>query len=218
MSYVSGFMLGASIGKAIHGMFCKDDIPAGAYQDAKASNVSNAQPGMTAPLSMGETAVPVFACVSALKGRRRYRAAALVGNQALAELLQRKIAGLKAIQTVQVSAVTGSILLCSKNEGMLDTLEIFLRSRIFKENENQQQESLVMQQNSNRAAYRDTLYETLDLFNGIISKKTANVLDLRSLVSLVFIIRGMRKMIMLNQRPSGPQMLWWAASLMRGGR
>ncbi len=215
MSYVSGFMLGASIGKAIHGMFCKNDIPAGAYQDVKVPKV---QPRITAPLSMGETAIPAFTCVSAVKGRRRYRAAALVGNRALADMLQSKIAGLKAIQTVQVSAVTGSILLCAKNEGMLDKLEIFLRSRVFTDTENQQREAFMMQQNSNRAAYRDALYETLDLFNGIISKKTANVLDLRSLVSFIFIIRGMRKMIMLNQRPSGPQMLWWAASLMRGGR
>lgn len=215
MSYASGFMLGASIGKAIHGMFCKNDIPASAYQDAKIPKV---QPQITAPLSMGETAIPAFTCVSAIKGRRRYRAAALVGNRALAEMLQSKIASLKAIQTVQVNAVTGSILLCAKNEGIMDKLEVFLRSRVFTKNENQQREALIMQQNSNRAAYRDALYETLDLFNGIISKKTANVLDLRSLVSFIFIIRGMRKMIMLNQRPSGPQMLWWAAALMRGGR
>ena len=215
MSYASGFMLGASIGKAIHGMFCKNDIPASAYQDAKIPKV---QPQITAPLSMGEMAIPAFTCVSAIKGRRRYRAAALVGNRALAEMLQSKIASLKAIQTVQVNAVTGSILLCAKNEGIMDKLEVFLRSRVFTENENQQREALIMQQNSNRAAYRDALYETLDLFNGIISKKTANVLDLRSLVSFIFIIRGMRKMIMLNQRPSGPQMLWWAAALMRGGR
>lgn len=215
MSYASGFMLGASIGKAIHGMFCKNDIPASAYQDAKIPKV---QPQITAPLSMGETAIPAFTCVSAIKGRRRYRAAALVGNRALAEMLQSKIASLKAIQTVQVNAVTGSILLCAKNEGIMDKLEVFLRSRVFTENENQQREALIMQQNSNRAAYRDALYETLDLFNGIISKKTANVLDLRSLVSFIFIIRGMRKMIMLNQRPSGPQMLWWAVALMRGGR
>lgn len=215
MSYASGFMLGASIGKAIHGMFYKNDIPASAYQDAKIPKV---QPQITAPLSMGETAIPAFTCVSAIKGRRRYRAAALVGNRALAEMLQSKIASLKAIQTVQVNAVTGSILLCAKNEGIMDKLEVFLRSRVFTENENQQREALIMQQNSNRAAYRDALYETLDLFNGIISKKTANVLDLRSLVSFIFIIRGMRKMIMLNQRPSGPQMLWWAAALMRGGR
>ena len=171
MSYASGFMLGASIGKAIHGMFCKNDIPASAYQDAKIPKV---QPQITAPLSMGEMAIPAFTCVSAIKGRRRYRAAALVGNRALAEMLQSKIASLKAIQTVQVNAVTGSILLCAKNEGIMDKLEVFLRSRVFTENENQQREALIM--------------------------------------------RGMRKMIMLNQRPSGPQMLWWAAALMRGGR
>lgn len=213
MSYVSGFMLGASIGKAIHGMFCKNDIPAGTgtYQE------SNVQP-QAEPLSMGEAAVPAFTCVSAIKGRRRYRAAALIGNRALADMLQSTLSNFKAIQNVQISAVTGSILLCSKNEGILDTLEIFLRTRIFTEAENQQREAMMVQQKANTVAYRDVLYETLDLFNGIISKKTANVLDLRSLVSFIFIIRGMRKMIMLNQRPSGPQMLWWAASLMRGGR
>ena len=214
MSYASGFMLGASIGKAIHGMFCKNDISVGAYPSSKAPK---AQPQIVPP-SMGETSMPAFICVSAIKGRRRYRVAALVGNRALADMLQSKIASLQAIQTVQVNAVTGSILLCSDDEGMLDTFEIFLRGRVFTETENEQREAVIMQQNSKRAAYRDALYETLDLFNGIISKKTANVLDLRSLVSFIFIIRGMRKMIMLNQRPSGPQMLWWAASLMRGGR
>ena len=68
------------------------------------------------------------------------------------------------------------------------------------------------------SAYTDVLYETLNFLNSAVSQKTANVFDLRSLLSLFLAVRGMRKMIGQNQRPSGPQMLWWATSLMRGRR
>lgn len=215
MSYVSGFMLGASIGKAIHGMFAKNDMAAGVYQTAPMPAAVPAAP-KTAPVAVSEAELPVFSCVSAVKGRRRYRAAAIVGNQPLADMLEESLSKLHAVQTVQINVVTGSILLCADDEGILDRIEIFLRNRVF--TEKTAAKTAVLQSSTHKAAYSDVLYDTLDLFNGIIAKKTANVLDLRSLVSFIFIIRGMRKMIVLNQRPSGPQMLWWAASLMRGRR
>ena len=64
-------------------------------------------------------AVPHFACVSVLKGRRRYRAAALVGNAELAKLIEEKVSTLPDVQFVQVSAVTGSILVFAHSEGDL---------------------------------------------------------------------------------------------------
>ena len=39
-----------------------------------------------------------------------------------------------------------------------------------------------------------------------------------SLASLLFLLRGLRKMLLTGQYPSGSQMLWWAVTLMRGWR
>lgn len=195
MSYASGFMLGASIGKAIHGMFCGDGRTTAAVQPSAAA----------AP-------VPAFLCVSSVPGRRRYRAAAVVNDPALAELLEDHISGLPGIQYASVNAATGSILICSEQEALLDRLEDFLRSRIFVQPAAPRQNTA----QNRTSAYADTLYETVGMINSLIAKKTGYVFDLQSLVSLIFIVRGMRKMIAMNQRPSGPQMLWWAASLMRG--
>lgn len=198
MSYASGFMLGAAIGKAIHNFVCADaDRPA---------------PGRRRPTAASQTAAALER-VSVLPGRRRYRAAAVIQNQLLADMLCQGLSRLPGIQTIAVNTLTGSILICAADEAMLDKVEYFLSTRIF----------LPLPQPADRtatpvSAYADALFDTFDLFSRFISSKTGNVLDLRSLLSLFLVIRGMRKMISLNQRPSGPQMLWWAASLMRGRR
>lgn len=213
MSYASGFMLGASIGKAIHNM-----VSGNGCSPVRGRGRSMRQQAAvhTAPFAPAVSPVPAFACVSSVRGRRRYRAAALVQNQPLAELLEKAIGSLPAAQRVEVSAATGSILVCSDNEAALEQLERYLGERIFPSLPapvyKPAAEKPVM------SAYADILYETLDFFNSAVSQKTANVFDLRSLLSLVLVVRGMRKMIAQNQRPSGPQMLWWATSLMRGRR
>lgn len=66
-----------------------------------------------------------------MKGRRRYRAAALVGNAELARLIEEKVSTLPNIQFIQVSVVTGSILVFAHSEGTLDRLENFFRFRLF---------------------------------------------------------------------------------------
>ena len=54
------------------------------------------------------------------------------------------------------------------------------------------------------------------MFNQGVSDSTGHLLDLKALVSLMFIIRGLRRIITMNERASGPQLLWWAYSLLRG--
>lgn len=49
-----------------------------------------------------------------------------------------------------------------------------------------------------------------------IKTKTGNLMDLRVAVAGFFIIRGLRKVMTMGQRPNGPQMLWWAFSILRG--
>lgn len=125
MSYASGFMVGTSIGKAVYDMFHNKKGKAAAA--AAPAGVCRSQVQAAKPAA----AVPHFACVSVLKGRRRYRAAALVGNAELAKLIEEKVSTLPDVQFVQVSAVTGSILVFAHSEGTLDKLENFFRFRLF---------------------------------------------------------------------------------------
>ncbi|WP_337610533.1 HMA2 domain-containing protein, partial [Mitsuokella jalaludinii] len=55
-------------------------------------------------------------------------------------------------------------------------------------------------------------------FSAWINRHTAGWFDMSSLVSLLFALRGLRKVLMTYSSPSGAQMLWWALSLMRGWR
>lgn len=77
MSYASGFMVGTSIGKAVYDLFHK-------------KRGGSAFAG--APSIQGEKKadVPRFACVSALPGRRRYRAASLLAMQGWPNSWKRK--------------------------------------------------------------------------------------------------------------------------------
>lgn len=122
MSYASGFMVGTSIGKAVYDLFHNKKGKAA----AAAAPAGAFRPQVQAAKGVPE--VPRFACVSVLKGRRRYRAAALVGNAELARLIEEKVSTLPNIQFIQVSVVTGSILVFAHSEGTLDRLENFFRS------------------------------------------------------------------------------------------
>lgn len=221
MSYASGFMLGASIGKAIHNMVSGSGRSPlrGRGKQVRQQAVHSAYAAPSVPAMPANPAMPAFACVSSVRGRRRYRAAALIQNQPLAELLQQALGSLSSAQRVEVNAATGSILVYSDNEAALDTVERYLSTHIFPSVPVTADSSVPsLQTKPVVSAYTDVLYEMMDFLNSAVSQKTAHVFDLRSLLSLFLVVRGMRKMIGQNQRPSGPQMLWWATSLMRGRR
>jgi hypothetical protein len=215
MSYASGFMVGSSIGKAVYDLFHNKKgkaaaaaAPAGSFR----SQVRAAKPVAD---------VPRFACVSVLKGRRRYRAAALIGNPELARLIEEKVGALPDVQFIQVSAVTGSILVFARSEGMLDQLENFFRFRLFPNvveglvnavYEAERQEG----RKKEETTYLKAVHDTGAFFSHIIRNESSHFLDLRTAVALLLTLRGLRKVAFLGQRPSGPQMLWWALSLLRG--
>ena len=206
MSYVSGFMLGASIGKAIHSMLT---------QRSSMESVARQQ---TVPMAQAQS-VPTFARVAATKGRRRYRAAGLVGNHQLAKLLQEKLITVPTIQSVRFNVLTGSILITSTSEQVLDELEEFFRTRLFPDTGEQIAQGIQAVKKVEKeveSVYSDKMFETADVISNFISQRTNHLLDLRSLISLIFVIQGIYKTVMMNQRPSGPQMLWWAATLLRG--
>lgn len=201
MSYASGFMVGTSIGKAVYDLFHNKKRGGSAFAGA--------------PSMQGEknVDVPRFACVSALPGRRRYRAASLVGNAGLAEFMEKKIGVMTGISSIEVNTVTGSILVYASSEAALDLLEDFFRSRLFP--------NAVYDADRKRAPKSDdTTYlkvarATGDFLSRIIKKKSNHLLDLMTVAALFLIIRGLRKTVFMGERPSGPQMLWWALSLLR---
>lgn len=215
MSYASGFMVGTSIGKAVYDLFHNKKGKAA----AAAAPAGTFRPQVQAAKPAAD--VPRFACVSVLKGRRRYRAAALIGNPELASLIEEKVSTLPEVQFIQVSAVTGSILVFAHSEGILDRLENFFRFRLFPNAvegiisavcDAEQQEGKKKEETTYLKAVRDTGA----FFSGIIRNESGRFFDLRTVAALLLTLRGLRKVVFMGQRPSGPQMLWWALSLLRG--
>ena len=195
MSYISGFMMGAAIGKGVR-QFLSGGAPTG-----KKNVTRKAQP---------------FALVSAQSGRRRYRAATISAE--LASLLEEKIGKLNFVKSVKVNAVTGSILLeyAPENEKKIDFLaaalaqKIFVASAVTSEAKSGEQ--------SGAGAITESVRRSMRDFSSFIKRNTGGIFDAKSLAAALLMLRGIRKMILTKQYPSGSAMLWWAVSLMRGWR
>lgn len=54
--------------------------------------------------------------------------------------------------------------------------------------------------------------------NRQVRQLTCNSFDISALISLFFLIWGIRKMLVYGQRPSGHSMIWWVLHLMKGWR
>lgn len=199
MSYISGLMMGAAIGKSIRQMFAGGSRPMN-----KAAS---------APLQP-------FLLVFETAGRRRYRARF---SPELGALLEEKLEKLPFIQNVEANAASGSILILfdETDSVRMDALASWLEKTIFtarpaavaagKEAEplpNEDHAGLITR--SIRRSARD--------FSAWIKRTTCGWFDLSAVVSLLFMLRGIRKMILTQQYPSGMQFIWWALSLMRGWR
>ena len=195
MSYISGLMMGAAIGKSIHQMFFG--------QGAQAMAAMNLTAG--------------FTCASKLPGRRRYRAAM---TKELAVLLQEKLSQLDFLQRVEVSAATGSLLFVydPADEAKMDVLADFLRDSIFKRDWQRRLDDVAQPLETNAGALTRSVRGTVRAFSSWIRTQSHGWLDVSSAAFLIFLLRGIRKMILMKQYPSGSQMLWWAVSLMRGWR
>lgn len=214
MSFVSGIMMGASIGKGIHDILVQGGTRSRRYQPAA---------GAALPHRRGTVVDDdgsAFALLSGLPGRRRYRLAVLVSNAALAAALEKQLLAVEAVEAVQANPVTGSLLL------------IYARTEAGEAAVNQAMEEL--RRCSSQYAQRmdticrsgghvPTLYSrswsgVSSLLNRQVRQLTGNSFDIYALVSLFFLLRGIRKMLVYGQRPSGPSMIWWAMHLMKGWR
>lgn len=216
MSYVSGFMMGAAIGKSIRQMFGGSSSAHSSSNPAVGRRSRGVvQPRQAEPLRP----VPSFALASALPGRRRYRAARIAPS--IARLLEERLAALDFVRSAQVSDVSGSILIEFDEADSLrvDALAAWLKEHLFSAApaEAAEMECAGLDE-SHAGRITRSVRNSGRAFSAWINHHTAGWFDMSSLVSLLFALRGIRKVLMTYSSPSGAQMLWWALSLMRGWR
>ena len=186
MSFVSGIMMGASKGTTIH------DMIAGKKARGGFSGQANYAVGrQNAPVELKPASVPEFALVSSLAGRRRYRMAALVDNGPLAKLLEQQLARLAIVLEVKANPTTGSLLIefypSEENEVSMNNFMEKLRQRM-----------IVVEAEDNPTFKEPTSYakswsSTGSFLNKQVRSITGNSFDISALISLVFLIRGIRK-------------------------
>ena len=219
MSFLSGIMMGASLGSTIH------DALTG-------STIHDALTGSSRKMMQEDCrgALPEFALVSSLQGRRRYRLAALAANPALCRYLEERLGSLEAVRSAKANEVTASLLLeYTASEENIDRLMEGIRQRLVPVSGRAQAAAVPGQAAGQGAAplhgqrYVPTLYAkswsgTGNFLNSQVRRLTGNSFDISALISLFFLIRGIRKMLVYGQRPSGPSMIWWALHLMKGWR
>ena len=163
-----------------------------------------------------------FKLESDLPGRRRYRAACI--SSELAKLLEEKLAKLDYVKTIKVNAESGSILLtfAVEDAGKIDVLAKWMEEKLF---QGQGAVAAVPQGASGgkmpeaqAGSITRSIRGTVRAISNWIKDHTGGLFDMSSLASLLFLLRGFRKMFLTGQYPSGSQMLWWAVTLMRGWR
>ena len=122
-------------------------------------------------------------------------------------MLEECLVRLPFVTTVRANAVAGSILLTypPADEAHILVLaegleEIFAEGRMAPP----------------PATLAQSVRRSVHDFSGWIQRHTGGALDLSSVVAGIFVLRGIRQLVLSNNTPSGSQMLWWALTLMRG--
>ena len=173
-------------------------------------------------------ALPTFALKSAVPGRRRYYASALQGNAELADFLEKNLGRIAWIDSVKATSVTGSLLVTyTGEEAAMDRLMADIGERVFgmtaaNAGFNLPQAGLSSVLPAAKSVQQPlaevgaSIRRMVGAANAWLREKTCGWLDFPSVFALGFIVRGLRKILLYDQRPSGPQMLWWAFSILKG--
>lgn len=217
MSYVSGFMMGAAIGKGIRQFF--SGTPAQG-RNMQAARRAQGTVSRAAGKAAAEKTLPAFALVSALPGRRRYRAGKIAPS--IAKMLEESLARFDFVKSISANALSGSILITfdEKDAVRVDGLAAWLEERFFRipaAGAAEKAEAAAIDE-SHAGGITRSVRNSGRAFSAWINRHTCGWFDMSSLASLLFALRGLRKMLMTYSSPSGAQMLWWALSLMRGWR
>ena len=214
MSYVSGFMLGASLAKYLR-QYMSGGGTAPTSFFAASRGERGKRPRGRLPRT-GDLLLP-FSCVHASAGRRRYRTPYL--TEETAQLLTAGIRTLSFVREIEVNADSGSILRIYHPEDEAHILVLAEElEKIFSK--------------GHAAPHVGTLAQSIrssvHAFSGWIQSHSGGALDLNSLAAGVFFLIGIRQLVLANAAgaagagtrtsPSGFQMLWWGLTLMRGWR
>ena len=217
MSYASGMAIGLTIGQQLLSLFAQNQAKgkgngfnANAF-NSDSSGFNFAELGKEINSINKEIEQQSVRLVHAIKGRRRYYVDALKQNSHLAKLVTTKLKELSFIKEVKANINTGSLLiLYSCAENLIDDIFLQLKQRVFNVS------SKIARLGSNASSFASTTFVSIiKEINAWLKARTNNLFDLRGLVAGLFIVRGLRK-ILSGQRPNGPQMLWWAFSLLKG--
>ncbi len=247
MSYMSGMMMGMAFGKGVSRLLTGGAAPmigqgAGRLMGggASGSDFSEIGDGLLNFFSgskgkgrgkgrgqgngqrqetgrdIGGNASDALVLSRSIPGRRRYYAQKLIGSQGLAEALESALAKLSYIEEVKANPRTGSLLLVYQcSEDRIDGLVKEPSRRIFGA---AAQDPAKGGEAGGLAALGQGIKSLVGGINRQVKAVTKGLLDLPSLLSLLFTVQGLEKILVSKQLPSGPQMIWWAFSLLRGWR
>lgn len=135
--------------------------------------------------------------------------------------MEERLAALDFVKSCEVSALSGSILIEFDEADSLrvDALAAWLKEHLFPAASADAAEAECAGLDESHAGrITRSVRNSGREFSAWINRHTAGWFDMSSLVSLLFALRGIRKVLMTYSSPSGAQMLWWALSLMRGWR
>lgn len=147
-----------------------------------------------------------FELIHATQGRRRYYNEKLINNAEFADSLEGYLRGISALHSIAINQVTGTVLLeyslsDDQIEKLVESLGDFSRRP---------------SPTSSYGKIGSDIRNSFSSVNKSIKENTGLTFDLRTLVSLGLMFWGVNKVWTLGQRPTGPQMLWWSYSLMKG--
>lgn len=220
MSYMSGIMVGWALAKGLRriaargGVFPSRSVTGHGERAAENSRLGLLQ-GDFLETKFFRSVPAAFTLAHAIPGRRRYYAAALQGNEVLAAQMKERLLAEDGVDGVEINPVTGSLLLFYHGtEAALDRLMEEAAWSFVPPSAT----PLRFSGEEGLAAVGQNLRRMTGELNQRLKTATHGWLDLPSLFSFLFLIRGVQKMLLLKQFPSGPQLLWWAFSLLRGWR
>ena len=184
------------------------------------------QPSVQAPPVQNQRRFPALQArplelVSSLPGRRRYRARCL--PEELAAVLEEKLARLSYLRSFRTNPASGSLLFLfdEADAAKVDALAEWLEKHIFsmpQRSAGSDADASSALTDANAGQITRSIHHMAQSFSAWIKEHTYGYFDISSLASTLFLLRGIRKMVITQQYPTGVQMLWWALALMRGWR
>ena len=146
-----------------------------------------------------------------IKGRIRLKVNSLIQDDEKAKELVGKLASLNGIEDISVNTLIGSVLI-KFSEEVVDPITLIgaVLSILGLE------EEVFDKKNGKLFSGMREVIESIDF---AIYNKTKGILDLKSVIALLFIINGVRKIRQNPIMPNGVNLLWWGYNIIaKGGK